>query len=56
MESPRSAPASPSTIRSPAWAMKALMWPTSPPTTIVTPFMEMPQRAEASPSMTTSPP
>jgi hypothetical protein len=36
--------------------MKALMWPTEPPTTISMPFMEMPQREEVSPSTTSSPP
>ena len=36
--------------------MNALMWPMSPLTTISTPFMEMPQRAAASPSTTTRPP
>jgi hypothetical protein len=36
--------------------MKALMWPMSPPTTMSTPFIEMPQRAAASPSMTSRPP
>jgi hypothetical protein len=29
---------------------------TEPPTTISTPFIEMPQRADASPSITSSPP
>ena len=32
--------------------MKALIWPTEPRTTMSTPFMEMPQRAEALPSIT----
>ena len=36
--------------------MKQLMWPMLPPTTISTPFMEMPQRAPASPSITSRPP
>ncbi len=36
--------------------MKALMWPTEPRTTMSTPFIEMPQRAEASPLITTRPP
>jgi hypothetical protein len=36
--------------------MNALMWPTEPPTTMSTPFIEMPQRAEASPSITIRPP
>ena len=36
--------------------MNALMWPTDPATTMSIPFMEMPQRALASPSMTRSPP
>ena len=36
--------------------MKALIWPTEPLTTMSTPFIEMPQRAEALPSMTSSPP
>ena len=56
MESPRSAAASPHTTNLPAWAMNALMWPTLPPTTISTPFMEMPQRAPALPPTTTRPP
>ena len=54
-ESPRSCPASPQTTSVPAWPMKALIWPTEPPTTMSTPFIEMPQRALASPSMTTQP-
>ena len=37
-------------------AMKALMWPTEPFTTMAMPFIEMPQREEASPSTTSSPP
>jgi hypothetical protein len=36
--------------------MNALMWPMSPPTTMSTPFIEIPQRAAALPSMTSSPP
>ena len=32
------------------------MWPTEPPTTISMPFIEMPQRDEASPSITSNPP
>ena len=36
--------------------MNALMWPTEPPTTMSTPFIEMPQRADASPSITSRPP
>ena len=36
--------------------MKQLMWPTEPCTTMSTPFMEMPQRLEASPSITSRPP
>ena len=32
------------------------MWPTLPPTTMSQPFSEMPQRDEASPSITSSPP
>ncbi len=36
--------------------MNALMWPTEPCTTMSTPFIEIPQRAEASPWITTSPP
>ena len=44
------------TTRRPFWAMNALMWPTEPWTTMSTPFIEMPQRAEASPWMTTSRP
>ena len=36
--------------------MNALMWPTSPPTTMSTPFIEIPQRIGAVPSMTSSPP
>jgi len=34
--------------------MNPVICPTEPPTTISTPFIEMPQRALASPSMTTS--
>ena len=40
----------------PACAMNALMWPMSPPTTMSTPFIEMPHRAAALPSMTRRPP
>ena len=40
----------------PAWAMNPLMWPTSPATTIVPPFSEIPARSEASPSMMIVPP
>ncbi len=36
--------------------MKQLIWPTLPPTTMSMPFIEMPQRALASPAMTSSPP
>ena len=36
--------------------MNALMCPTLPPTTMSTPFIEMPQRAAALPSMTSRPP
>ena len=36
--------------------MKPLRWPTDPRTTMSMPFMEMPQRAEASPWTTSSPP
>ena len=36
--------------------MNALMCPTEPATTIRTPFIEMPQRADASPRTTTRPP
>ena len=36
--------------------MNALMWPTEPRTTMSTPFIEMPQRELASPSITTRPP
>ena len=36
--------------------MKALMCPMLPPTTMSMPFIEMPQRAPASPSMTSRPP
>ncbi len=36
--------------------MNALMCPTEPCTTMSTPFIEMPQRAEASPRIATSPP
>jgi hypothetical protein len=36
--------------------MNALMWPMSPPTTMSTPFIEMPQRGAALRSMTSSPP
>ena len=32
------------------------MWPTEPRTTMSAPFIEMPQREEASPSITSSPP
>ena len=32
------------------------MWPTEPRTTMSMPFIEMPQREEASPSITRSPP
>ena len=40
----------------PACAMKADMWPTEPFTTISSPRSAMPQRADALPSMTSSPP
>ena len=56
IESPRFSPASPSTTRLPAWAMKALMAPISPLTTMSMPFIEIPQRAAALPSMTRRPP
>jgi hypothetical protein len=36
--------------------MKALRCPTEPPTTMSTPFIEIPQRAAASPWMTMRPP
>jgi hypothetical protein len=36
--------------------MKQLMWPMLPPTTMSMPFMEIPQRAPASPSITNKPP
>ena len=36
--------------------MNALMCPTSPPTTMSTPFIEIPHRAAALPSITSSPP
>ena len=36
--------------------MKALIAPTEPATTMSTPFIEIPQRVPASPSITTSPP
>ena len=36
--------------------MKADMWPIEPFTTMSIPFIEMPQREEALPSMTSSPP
>ncbi len=36
--------------------MNALMCPMSPPTTMSMPFIEMPQRAAALPSMTSRPP
>ena len=36
--------------------MNALMWPTEPRTTMSTPFIEMPQREEASPWTTSRPP
>ena len=36
--------------------MKADMWPMLPLTTMSMPFIEMPQREEALPSMTSSPP
>ena len=36
--------------------MNALMWPTEPRTTMSAPFSEIPQRAEASPWITSSPP
>ena len=36
--------------------MKADMWPMLPCTTMSMPFIEMPQREEALPSMTSSPP
>ena len=35
--------------------MKADIWPTEPPTTMSMPFIEIPQRDEASPSMTSKP-
>ena len=40
----------------PFWAMNALMCPTEPRTTMSTPFSEIPQRAEASPWITSRPP
>ena len=36
--------------------MNADMWPTEPLTTMSRPFIEMPQRAEALPSITSRPP
>ncbi len=36
--------------------MNALMWPTEPPTTMSIPFIEIPQREEALPRTTRSPP
>jgi hypothetical protein len=36
--------------------MNALMWPTFPPTTMSTPFIEIPHRAAALPSITSRPP
>ena len=36
--------------------MNALIWPTEPFTTMSMPFMEMPQRDDALPSMRKSPP
>ncbi len=36
--------------------MKPETWPTEPWTTISTPFIEIPQRAEALPRITSSPP
>ena len=36
--------------------MNPLMWPTEPPTTMSIPFIEIPQRADASPWTTSSPP
>ena len=36
--------------------MNAPMWPIEPSTTMAAPFSEMPQRAEASPRMCSSPP
>ena len=36
--------------------MNALMCPTEPPTTMSIPFIEMPQRADASPRTTRRPP
>ena len=53
---PSASPASPQTTRLPDCAMKADMCPILPCTTISMPFMEMPQREEALPSMTSSPP
>ena len=49
-------PSSPQTTRLPRCAMNALMWPTEPPTTMSIPFIEIPQRAEVLPSMTSRPP
>jgi hypothetical protein len=36
--------------------MKALIGPMSPPTTMSTPFIEIPHRIDAEPSITSSPP
>jgi hypothetical protein len=36
--------------------MNALMWPTEPPTTMSIPFIEIPQRDDASPRTTRMPP
>ncbi len=36
--------------------MNALMWPTEPRTTMSAPFSEIPQRADASPWITSNPP
>ncbi len=49
-------PASPNTTRLPDCAMKADMWPILPRTTMSMPFIEMPQRDDALPSMTSRPP
>ena len=49
-------PASPQTTRFPACAMKADIWPILPLTTISMPFIEMPHRDEALPSITSRPP
>ena len=53
--SPSASPASPSTTRLPDCAMKPDMWPMLPCTTMSMPFIEMPQRLEALPLMTSKP-